>query len=636
MGKRVAILGNLSEADMERIETVAGRFEFELTVIGAGEAEHINDPSEVPAAYISFEPCTPESLLSLYETLPIGTGERIPFFQCVEETIPEFADSLPITGFFSVPLDTHSIHSIFMTIRRNRFQVESIQHLSVQIADIRSEMVQLVDIGTALSNENDLHILLSLILTLCRQAVLADAGSIYTRQRNRTDGTYGSSLIFSVSQNDSVQLGETPTFTVPIDENSIAGYVASSGKVLNIADTSEISTDVPYRTSSTFRNHFGYRSKSMLTVPLKNLNNDVVGVMQLINRKKTMFQHSPEGMVADEHIGPFSFDDEAFVLSVASLAAVSIERAQLHEDITTLFEGFLNASIASIDERDRVTSGHSRRVMGYALAFVDAAAKEPEHPFSVLAFPKARRRQFQFAALLHDIGKIGVPESILNKNQRLPQPEMNLLMARIDYIAVRRIIEPESVSWDSSDELEEDREFLLRINKSGYINDDDIERLTLLRDKTFVDLRGVVIPLLSEYAYESLAIRKGNLTRSERIQINSHALSTNRILSQIPWTSSLNNVPEIAAQHHEKIDGSGYPAGITGDKMFLESKILAVIDIYEALVAQDRPYKPKLDPEKALNILREEVKANHLDEEVVKFFIEKEIYKTFQHTDENL
>jgi HD-GYP domain-containing protein (c-di-GMP phosphodiesterase class II) len=632
MGKRVAILGNLSEGDLERIESIARVHNFELTVIGKGETENITDPSQVPAAYISFIPSTPAAIMDMFATLPIGTGERIPYFQCVDAEVHEYLKDLPITGFFASPLSMPVIHSVFRTVERNSTQIELNRRLSTQIADIRAEMVQLVDIGTALSHEDDLKILLSLILTLCRQAVFADAGSVYIRERNVSGGVYGSSLIFSVSQNDSIEVGESTAFKLPIDENSIAGYVAFSGNVLNIADTVEISPDVPYRTSATFRNHFGYHAKSMLTVPLKNLKNEVVGVLQLINRKKEMFQQLNDGSAIDEFTTPFSFDDEAFVLSVASMAAVSIERAQLHEDITTLFEGFLNASIASIDERDRVTSGHSRRVMGYAMAFVDAAEAEPGHPYAVLAASKARKRQFQFAALLHDIGKIGVPESILNKNRRLPEREMDLVMAKIDYVALRRIIEPDSVSWKSSDELEDDREFLLRINKSGFITDEEVERLTLLKEKKFVDLRGAQVSLLSDYAFESLAVRRGNLTRSERIQINSHALSTNRILSQIPWTSSLVDVPVIAAQHHEKLDGSGYPAGLTGDQMFLESKILAVIDIYEALVAQDRPYKPKMEPEKALRILHEEVKASHLDEEIVNFFIEKNIYKKYTDT----
>jgi response regulator RpfG family c-di-GMP phosphodiesterase len=188
------------------------------------------------------------------------------------------------------------------------------------------------------------------------------------------------------------------------------------------------------------------------------------------------------------------------------------------------------------------------------------------------------------------------------------------------------------VPWSSREALDNDREFLRRINQCGRMGDDDHARLRAIGELTYTDLQGNRLSLLSLHEREALAVTRGNLTAAEREMINSHARSTFRILSQIPWTGSLLKVPEIAAQHHERINGTGYPDGITGDRMFLESKILAVIDIYEALVAQDRPYKPKMSSETALAILDEEAKTGHVDAEVVRFFREKGIY--LLHIDE--
>jgi response regulator RpfG family c-di-GMP phosphodiesterase len=294
-----------------------------------------------------------------------------------------------------------------------------------------------------------------------------------------------------------------------------------------------------------------------------------------------------------------------------------------------LFEVFFGSSFAAIDERDRVTSGHSKRVMGYAMAFVDAAAGDPYSPFAVIAATPDRKRQFQFAALLHDIGKIGVPERVLQKESRLAAGEFALLMSRLDYISFAQKYEPASVSWKTEQEVADDRAFLEKINVAGRLQEEDLVYLAGLRDKYYHTADGTNVKFLSDHEWQSLSIRTGTLTQEERAIINSHAHSTYRILSKIPWTRQLEMIPTIASTHHEKMDGSGYPHGLKGDAICLESRILAVIDIYEALVAQDRPYKPRMAPEKAMAIIEKEVEAGHLDAEVVRFLKEKGIYKLY-------
>jgi hypothetical protein len=199
-------------------------------------------------------------------------------------------------------------------------------------------------------------------------------------------------------------------------------------------------------------------------------------------------------------------------------------------------------------------------------------------------------------------------------------------MSRLDYIAFAQKYEPSSVSWQSVQEVADDRAFLEKINKAGRLKDEDLTRLDSIRNKWYLTADGKKAGFLNDHEWQSLSVRAGTLTPEERELINSHALSTLRILSKIPWTRQLEMIPTIAATHHEKMDGSGYPHGLKAAEICLESRILAVIDIYEALVAQDRPYKPRMKPEKAMAIIEQEVAAGHLDPAVVSFFKEKGIY----------
>jgi HD-GYP domain-containing protein (c-di-GMP phosphodiesterase class II) len=304
---------------------------------------------------------------------------------------------------------------------------------------------------------------------------------------------------------------------------------------------------------------------------------------------------------------------------------------QLHQEIKDIFEGYLRSSIAAIDERDRVTYGHSRRVMGYAMAFADAVNRENGGPFGDVRFSEDRKNQFRFAALLHDIGKIGVPEALLTKEHRLSLEGMSVIRTRAEFVKAMKQIRPaiETKSWASIADLDNDVSFIETVNKSGFLSDDGLARLQAIRAKTYVDLSGVSAPFLGDAEFESLSIKTGNLTPKERTRINSHAQATRRILSRIPWTRELSQIPEIASHHHERLDGSGYPDGLKEHELSFESKALAVIDIYEALVAQDRPYKPRMPPQKALEILRAEAAARHLDTAIVEFFVSSGTYKIF-------
>jgi HD-GYP domain-containing protein (c-di-GMP phosphodiesterase class II) len=639
MTPSILIIGPAPERDVTLFNECAK--EFDVAVITCPQTEALSAfiAGKKPLGYVSYLPGINNGM---YEHLSskehdAGRGMHRPIYQCIEaDDVPAGVFSkMQLAGLFVAPVSRPVAWSMVLAMVKNNHAQARTDVLVEEVVKYQKQKSLLVEVGIALSHENDLERLLDVILSISRDIVDADAASIYIRERSGPGGAFLNTLRFKVSQNASVNIGKLVEFVVPVDKNTIAGYVAYTGKALRIDDVNTIDHSLPYKPGKDFQIKLGYCVKSMLTLPLKNKDGEVVGVLQMMNKKRNHYDKIDSNEKCRDAVIPFADNDEEFIESIASQAAVSIERSQLHENIRELFEGFLSASIAAIDERDKVTAGHSKRVRGYAMAFVEAAGNDPENPFSAIGSSPERKRQFQFAAHLHDIGKIGVPEHVLSKESRLPRSDFAALLARLDYVALALKHEPETVSWKTPAEVEDDRAFLARINTAGRLRDEDAAILDRLRNKYYQAPDGKRVALLSEGEYESLAVRNGNLTSREREIINSHTISTFRILSKMPWTRQLKGIPDIAAHHHEKLDGSGYPHGLKADQISMESKILAVVDIYEALVAQDRPYKPKMAPEKALDILKKEVEAGHLDADVVRFFIEKEIHLLYINKSES-
>ncbi len=622
----VVIIGSVPEQDLIQLSETA-RIE-EIDLIPVLTPEEISNTT--PLGYISYVPTAPETIRNLFAGLPAGAGEKTPVFQRIEfESPPEYLSAFPILGFFNSPLSSVFVKNIWNAILSHESAMTQNRDILGEVMKYRRQKHQLIKISSSLTSVSDLDTILRSILLESRKVVGADAGSIYMRERSGPGRNFVDRLRFKIAQNDSIELPETTRITsLPIDTNTIAGYVACTGEPLNIRDVYELDNSVPYTFGREFDERFGYRMKSMLTVPLKNMNGTVVGVIQLMNKKTSPEVRVVDSKTAAREVVVFNYTDEDFIASIASLAAVTIERAQLHEDIENLFEGFLNSSIAAVDERDRVTSGHSQRVMAYSLALADAVSSRADGPFAEVSFAPERRRRLQFAALLHDIGKIGVPEALLNKNNRLSDSRMHAMNARFDYLHLLLQLHGETAprGWSSIDEIEEDRQLLEKVNRAGFVPDEEYVRLEQLRRKQYTTPRGTVSDFLSEEDWAALSVRRGTLTEDERTRINFHAVSTQRILSEIPWTPELAAIPEIAAHHHEKLDGSGYPDHLCEPDINLEMRILAIADIYEALVAQDRPYKPAMPAERALAILHEEADHGRLDPALVDLFETAGVY----------
>ncbi|MBU0568042.1 GAF domain-containing protein, partial [bacterium] len=500
--------------------------------------------------------------------------------------------------------------------------------------DFKKHLEDLNKIGIALSAEHNLDRLLEMIVRKVRHFTRADAGSLYIKEED--------SLNFVVAQNDTLDRkdpGRAPfkSFKLEISKKSIAGYAALTGELLNISDVYSLSKTTPYQFDSSFDRNMNYRTGSMLVVPMKDHQDEIIGVLQLINSL------NKEGNPV-----PFEKEYEGLVSSLASQAAVAIRNAKLIEEIKNLFKRLVEYSASAIDARSPHTAGHSRRVATYAMRIAKAINEEKEGHFAKINFSDEELEELNYAAWLHDIGKIGVREHVLEKSDKLSLGRMEAIDNRFSYI--KKSLENEVLTkknklyeesryhpeiFEELDQalssnlrmLEEELSFISKVNKPGFLPDDDLERLRQIKNKSYTDIDGRERPYLTDFEFENLSVRKGNLTVKEREEIQSHVQHTLNIVGKIPFPKNLMHIPEYAGCHHEMLNGDGYPNKLKGEEIPLQAKILSAIDIYDALTAADRPYKKAIPTEKALDILRFEVKDNHLDKDIVELFINKKLYE---------
>jgi HD-GYP domain-containing protein (c-di-GMP phosphodiesterase class II) len=364
----------------------------------------------------------------------------------------------------------------------------------------------------------------------------------------------------------------------------------------------------------------GYRTRSILAVPMRNTRGEVVGVLQALNRRD----------------GPFTGEDEELLGALAGPAASAIENALLNEEIERLFEGFVQASVIAIEQRDPTTAGHSARVALLTCGLARAVEKAPPPEWRGVAFDAGALQQLRYAALLHDFGKVGVRENVLVKADKLHPHELELVRARFDL--ARASLENARLrarleGRDDGDLAEQGRELdaLLEVvvaaNRPTVLPAEASARLREAAARTFVDLRGETRPLLTSFELSCLSIPKGSLSEAERREIEAHVSHTYRFLQEIPWTRALRRIPEIAFGHHEKLDGRGYPRGVPPEAIAVETRMMTIADIFDALTASDRPYKRAMPAERALDILRDEAKRRQLDAALLEVFVEAEVWR---------
>lgn len=532
----------------------------------------------------------------------------------------------------------------------------ALRHAAALVAAARAERLQessatdlreLSRVGAALATERDLDTLLGMILTQARRLSSADAGSLYLVEFD--DDGNPQSLRFKLSQNTTLPDLPFSEFTVPINHSSLSGYVAATGERLMIDDVYLLPEHVTYRQNRSFDEKFGYRTKSMLVQPMFTLKDEVIGVLQLINRKRDAGAPLRDAATVDAQVIPFDQRASDLVAALAAQAAVSIENSRLYEDIERLFEGFVTAAVTAIESRDPTTSGHSFRVATLTTGLAEAVDRHGEGPYRGLSFTKEQLREIRYAGLLHDFGKVGVREQVLVKQKKLYGHDLALVRHRFQFLMQQADLqyERERAEFLTAHGARETSEFLARLdadrreqreqlarwmdaiaraNEPTILPEGTFTELEEIHRQTYVDFDGVERPLLSEDELRFLMINKGNLDPRERREIESHVTHTYRFLEQIPWTRELRGIPKIAFGHHEKLDGTGYPRQVKGDEIPVQTRMMTISDIYDALTATDRPYKRAVPPERALDILNAEAKSGFVDAHLLKTFTEAQVF----------
>ncbi len=525
--------------------------------------------------------------------------------------------------------------------------------------DEQAELIEkLLDIGTALSGTEDLSSLLNLILAKSREITSSDAGSVYLLDHSDNN----SKLLFKIAQNASLPNLSFKEFAIPLTPRSLAGYVALNSVSLNIPDAYDLPIHEPYQLDRSFDENISYRTRSVLVVPMQNRKGEVIGVLQLINRKVNPdIKITPENAI--EATKSYSKWEERVLRSLASQAAISIERNHLQESIENLFEGFVKASVEVIEARDPCTCGHSERVAELAVRLSQEVSQTNFGSLSEITFSERQLQELRYAALLHDFGKVGVPEAILTKPKKLYPPQLEVIRHR--FALAQRTLEAESIQrkyehllQHSAQKLPQEEEcifcqslqesdqklsqsvtklskywtILLEANEPKVLAEIPLNQLREVAQITYRDLDGEMKPLLTPEEIDQLLIHQGTLTPEERERIESHVSYTYAFLKQIPWTNDLKNVPMIAYRHHEKLNGTGYPLGLTSADIPIQAQIITIADIYDALTAGDRPYKSGLPTVTALKILQQEASKNTINADCLELFKQRKVYEVLGHS----
>jgi len=525
----------------------------------------------------------------------------------------------------------------------------------------RTDLIEkLLDIGAALSSAQDLGGLLNLILSKSREITYSDAGSVYLVDHSNEQ----SKLLFKVAQNASKPRLSFKECVLPLTDKSLAGYVAITGQSLNLSDAYNLPPGVPYQLDTSFDRDINYRTCSVMVLPMQNRQGETIGILQLINRKKK----ADAVLTAEnawESTQQYTEWEERIVRSLASQAAISIERNQLQESIEHLFEGFVKASVQVIEARDPCTYGHSERVAALTVRLSEEVNAVNSGWLRSVYFNNRQIQEIRYAALLHDFGKIGVPEAVLTKQKKLYPSQLEIIRHR--FALAQRTMEMECVQSkykyllehsayrkhpndepecsqcqeieqldtflaDAKTRLAEYWEVLNEANEPHILAEEPLAQLREISRQTYRDIDGAIKPLLTPDEIVQLMVSRGNLTPEERSAIESHVTHTYEFLSQIPWTKDLKNVPQIAYGHHEKLDGTGYPRGLKHSEIPIQSQLMTIADIYDALTAGDRPYKRALRTEAAMKILRQEAAHNKINSDLLELFDHRQVFKVLGHS----
>jgi len=512
--------------------------------------------------------------------------------------------------------------------------------------DLVLRLEQLNAIGASLSAERDIDRLLEAILSAAKTITRADGGTLYRVTEERT-------LRFEIVRTSSLRyyLGGTTGNPVPFypiqlykdgkpNQSMVAAYAALTGKTVNIADA-YTADGFDFSGTRAFDSKTGYRSKSFLTVPMRNHENETIGVLQLINA-----QDPTSGQIV-----PFSPSDQRLAESLASQAAIALTNRMLINQLEELFESFIKLINTAIDEKSPYTGGHCQRVPALTMLLAEAVNETKEGPLRDFHMSDKDRYELKIAGLLHDCGKVTTPVHVVDKATKLEtifdriqlidtrfevlkrDAELEALRKKHIFLEQRKPMEAAEEDKrlrDQLRQLEDDRRFLHACNIGGErMRDEDIERVRRIGQYRWRDMAGHEAQFLTADEVKNLTIRSGTLTEEERKVINHHIVATVRMLEALPWPKHLTNVPEYAGGHHERMDGKGYPKGLTREQMSIQARCMGIADIFEALTAKDRPYKKGKTLSESLEILGRMKLNNHVDPDLFDIFVRRKVYRRY-------
>ncbi len=499
-------------------------------------------------------------------------------------------------------------------------------------------------IGVALSSERDSKRLLEMILLGAKEITNADGGTLYTV-------TDDNRLKFEIMRTDSLNIAmggttgkDIPFPALPIykedgtpNTNMVAAYTVINDKTVNIVDAYE-EEGFDFSGTRKFDANTGYRSQSFLTIPMKNHENEIIGVLQLLNAQKP----------GTKEVIPFSAENQQLVESLASQAAVAMTNQNLIEGLKALFESFIEMIADAIDEKSPYTGGHCRRVPELAMMIAQAANQSKDGPLANISMSEKEMYELRIAAWLHDCGKVTTPEYVVDKATKLAtifdrielvdtrfevlkaQAEASMLRKQIESLQKGRpdrIPQMEVQLRAYKEQLDDDREFLRKANIGGeFMTQEHQDRVRAIGAYTYINDKGERVAFLSENEIYNLNIARGTLTNEEREIINNHIVVTINMLESLPYPKALRRVPEFAGGHHERMDGKGYPRGLTRDQMSVQARMMGIADIFEALTARDRPYKKAKTLSESLFILGKMKLDAHVDPDLFDLFIREKVY----------